>query len=263
MRSAFVFAALLAVAGPAAAQDKSPEIALWESVRDSKDPGQLRAYLQRYPEGTFAVLARGRLARLDPLPPRVWSLPQVGDNWTYRITTPKKAAKPRSVFVKITSASPTLIVELVAVEGGFTMPWRLARGGYLIPQGMSVLSPYLPQFEKGLPSGEMGYIESTDQGCRDQFVCTAKGAVIGEEIVEVAGGRFAATRVVVQQSWRPAAGAKGGPKELARMSGSRTLTIWYANQLKRAVKYESRLVAGDRLPLEADFDLELTAYQVR
>ena len=263
MRSALVFAALVAAAGAAAAQDNSAEIALWENVRDSKDPVQLRTYLQRYPNGTFAVLARGRLARLDPLPPRAWTLPQSGDNWTYRISTPKRGAKPRSVFVKITSVSPALIVELVSVEGGFTMPWRLARGGYLIPQGVSVLSPYLPQFEKGLPSGEMGYIESTDQGCRDQFVCTAKGTVLGEETVEVPAGRFTATRVVVQQSWRPAAGAKGGPRELARMNGSRTLTIWYANQLKRAVKYESRLTAGDRLPLDADFDLELTAYQVR
>ena len=263
MRSALVFAALLTIAAPAVAQDNSAEIVFWESVRDSKDPAQLRAYLQRYPQGTFAVLARGRLARLDPRPAPVWTLPQVGDNWTYRISSPKKPAKPRTVFVKVTSVSATLIVEMVSVEGGFTMPWRLARGGYLIPQGVSVLSPYMPQFEKGLPSGEMGYIESTDQGCRDQFVCTAKGSVVGEELVEVAAGRFTATRVVVQQSWRPAAGAKGGPKELARMHGSRTLTIWYASSLKRPVKYESRLTAGDRLPLEADFDLELTAYQVR
>jgi hypothetical protein len=167
------------------------------------------------------------------------------------------------VNVKVTSVTPTLVVEMVSVEGGFTVPWRLARGGYLVAQGVSVFSPYLPQFEKALRAGELGYIESTEPGCRDQFFCTAKGAVAGEETVQVAAGKFTATTVVLQQSWRPAAGAKGGAKELARMHGSRTLTVWYASELRRAVKYHSRRTAGERLPLEADFDLELTAYEVR
>ncbi len=47
------------------------------------------------------------------------------------------------------------------------------------------------------------------------------------------------------------------------MNGARPLTIWYANNLKRAVKYESRLTSGERAPMDADFDLELTSYQVR
>jgi len=68
---------------------------------------------------------------------------------------------------------------------------------------------------------------------------------------------------MVQQSWRAAAGASKDQKELARMHGARTLTVWYSRELKRAVKYQSRLISGERVPLEADFDLELTAYQVK
>jgi len=53
--------------GPAAdaatpGADPGAEILFWESVRDSADPAALAAYLQRWPEGHFAPLARLRLA---------------------------------------------------------------------------------------------------------------------------------------------------------------------------------------------------------
>ncbi|MCD6041231.1 MAG: SUMF1/EgtB/PvdO family nonheme iron enzyme [Burkholderiales bacterium] len=40
------------------------EIMFWESVRESTDPADLRAYLVKYPGGTFAPLARNRLTAL-------------------------------------------------------------------------------------------------------------------------------------------------------------------------------------------------------
>ena len=204
--------------------------------------------------------------RVAPGPVRVLAAPkppQAGDNWTYRVTDPKRAQGQRSVFVQVASVTPALIVEHVSVQGGFTQPWRHARGGYLIPQGASVFSPYLPQFEKITLGEALGYIESTDPGCRGQFVCQAKGRIVSEEVVDVAAGRFPAIKVVVEQTWRPAAGAIGDAKELERMNGARTLTVWYSNDLKRAVKYESRLTSGERMPMEANFDLELMSYQVK
>jgi hypothetical protein len=199
--------------------------------------------------------------RVAPPPAQVIAAPrppQRDDNWTYRIAGPT----PRSVFVKVASVSPTVIVEHVSVEGGFTRPWRHAKGGYLIAQGVSVFSPYLPHFERMVAGAELGYIENTDPGCRDQFVCDATGSIAGEETIEVAGRRFAAVKVVIRQSWRPAAGVASDPAELARMQGARTLTVWYAADLKRAVRYESRRTAGERLPIEADFDMELVGYQL-
>lgn len=253
-------------AGHALAQSaERVEITFWESVRNSKDPAELQAYLDRFPSGVFVPLARMRLAALGPKPAAIAAprMPQVGDTWTYRISGPQRSAVRRSMFVKVTSVSPSLIVETVSVEGSFTMPWRHARGGYLIPQGVSVFSPYLPQFEKITLGEALGYIENTDPGCRGQFVCQAKGRIVGEETIEVAAGRFPAIKVVVEQTWRAAAGVSGDTKELERMNGARTLTIWYSNELKRAVKYQSRLTSGERVPIEANFDLELTNYQIK
>jgi len=38
------------------------EVVFWESIRDSKDPAEYRAYLDSYPQGRFASLARIRAA---------------------------------------------------------------------------------------------------------------------------------------------------------------------------------------------------------
>lgn len=67
-----VFAVLLALGSPAFAQD-SGEIEFWKSVQNSKNPAELQAYLEAYPQGHFAILARLRLSQLTgkpaPAPP--------------------------------------------------------------------------------------------------------------------------------------------------------------------------------------------------
>lgn len=45
-------------------QGKSPEVAFWESVRDSRNPAEIEAYLKAYPNGRFVPLARIRLNKL-------------------------------------------------------------------------------------------------------------------------------------------------------------------------------------------------------
>jgi hypothetical protein len=45
--------------------------------------------------------------------------------------------------------------------------------------------------------------------------------------------------------------------------GGRTLTLWYAPQVKRVVKYSSRATVGAYGPIDSHFDLELTSYQVK
>jgi carboxyl-terminal processing protease len=44
--------------------------AVWEAIKDSKQPGDYEAYLSQYPNGTFAGLARSRLASLGQGVPR-------------------------------------------------------------------------------------------------------------------------------------------------------------------------------------------------
>lgn len=42
------------------------EVLFWESIRNSSNPADFRAYLDRFPNGTFAPLARKRVADLAP-----------------------------------------------------------------------------------------------------------------------------------------------------------------------------------------------------
>lgn len=52
------------------AEAGSAEITFWESVRDSKDPAEIEAYLKAYPDGRFAPLARIRLNNLKKASPQ-------------------------------------------------------------------------------------------------------------------------------------------------------------------------------------------------
>ncbi len=45
----------------------NPELVFWESIRDSRNPAEFQAYLNAYPNGQFAELARLR-ARTEPVP---------------------------------------------------------------------------------------------------------------------------------------------------------------------------------------------------
>jgi adenylate cyclase len=44
------------------------ELAFWDTVKDSDNPAMHAAYLERYPEGAFAALAKVRLGELGALP---------------------------------------------------------------------------------------------------------------------------------------------------------------------------------------------------
>ncbi len=48
---------------PPKVDDKAMELAFWNSARDSGDPAAYEAYLAQYPEGTFAPLARLKVAK--------------------------------------------------------------------------------------------------------------------------------------------------------------------------------------------------------
>jgi uncharacterized caspase-like protein len=51
-----------------AAAERAVELAYWNSVKDSGNASYLRAYLNSYPEGSFAVLARAMLEALEKTP---------------------------------------------------------------------------------------------------------------------------------------------------------------------------------------------------
>ncbi len=49
----------------AQAPSEAAETALWDSVKDSRDPAEIQTYLDRFPSGIFAPLARIRLRNLQ------------------------------------------------------------------------------------------------------------------------------------------------------------------------------------------------------
>ena len=55
-----------AAPAPAAPATPDREALFWDTIKQSDDPADFRAYLEQFPEGTFAALARNRLAQLEP-----------------------------------------------------------------------------------------------------------------------------------------------------------------------------------------------------
>jgi hypothetical protein len=272
---------LLLAMGAAHAQDAG-EIAFWESVRDSKDPVELRAYLDRYPNGAFAPLARSRLARLSggekPKPaaaPRASAgtiashsrTPLVGDSWTYRFSQARLRGQwgqdlraPETHVVTVTAIESGKIVDQVSIDGGPPRELAHSARNYLATQGVSVFSPYLLAYMDQERRGALGSIEILDSPCAGTYTCTAKGRIAGQETVDVPAGRFSAVKVVIEEEWRAAAISTAQSPAYA---GGRTLTVWYVPELRRAVKYSSRPTVGNIPAVEPNFDLELVEYRLK
>jgi len=291
----YLLVAVLLACGQAHAQGSasSEEISFWESVRDSKNPAELQAYLDQYPNGKFAVLAKVRLAALGQRPAAVpqpaapttaaspvapvalrkmtseTRMPQVGDTWTYRLSYPRlrgqwgQAARPPSTLVvKVGQVGGDKLVDQLALDGGTLSESTHSRENYLAPQGAPVFSPYLVAFRDLPLRGSLGRVTILEPGCSGRYACDASARAIGQESVQVPAGTFTAVKVEVSHEWRPSGGASGAAA-IAGLLGGRTLTVWYVPELKRAVKFSSRLTVGDVPPVDSTFDLELVSYQVK
>jgi hypothetical protein len=254
-------------------------------VRNSNDPADFRAYLEQYPNGKFAALARNRLAALAPKPaapaaaapaptpsptsanaaarPSGGRMPQQGDTWTYRLTEPKRVDGPKERRYTVTVAATTsaTILERYALDGAAPGEWTHDSGTYLVSLGASLFSPYL-EVLRPLPSYGRFDVQIRDPACTGQYFCRAEAVAAGRETVKVPAGSFEAVKITVEQSWQ-AAQQGGHPAQAAQYTGARRLSIWYAPQIKRAVKYSSRLSFGDLPPIEANFDLELESYRLQ
>lgn len=101
LRIGIVAAALLGLDGsPAAAQpERRPiirwmidesvfDLTYWQSVQNSRDPQDFRSYLEQFPDGRFAALARNRLRALSsaatPEPEPVERAPRASLDGTWR-----------------------------------------------------------------------------------------------------------------------------------------------------------------------------------
>jgi formylglycine-generating enzyme required for sulfatase activity len=97
----------MAAAAPAPVESasQSNERLFWESVKDSRSPEELRTYLQRFPDGVFAELARVRIDALTRAQGGGASAPVA----TAAAATPKPAAPvpaPPPAAVAVSQAAP-------------------------------------------------------------------------------------------------------------------------------------------------------------
>jgi hypothetical protein len=251
----------------AAAEELRTETVFWESVRNSTDPADFRAYLEQYPNGRFAPLARNRLNALGSKPaapaaaqPAATSssrLPREGDTWTYRLTERRSA--PREYVAKVASTTSTSITEQFSLDG--KAGTRTHKGEReLMLLGTAQFAPYLFAFGDLAPMTRFGRILVAEAVCGGGFICEATAWVAARETVRTPAGTFDAVRVDVDHSWRPT--SLGGPTG-AQTYGSRQLSVWYANEAKRAVKITSRPARGVPTSPEIDFELELVSYRVQ
>jgi hypothetical protein len=85
-----VTASLCVLAPPPAHAQTREESALWNSVKDSKDAEDYKAYLDKYPDGVFAPIAKRRAAefRASAAPPVVRGEPDGSGSEERRASTP-------------------------------------------------------------------------------------------------------------------------------------------------------------------------------
>jgi hypothetical protein len=249
------------------------EMVFWESMRNSTDAADFRAYLEQYPNGKFAALARNRLAVLAPkpaapapaAPARQASAPQtaggktaaltVGDAWTYRVA---QRGGPRTTQeVKLAALTPEAVVEDILGGQGAARRAEHRKGSYLMPVGdLTLFSPYLLAFGLSPTPGTRIDVDNLDpRTCNAGWSCSVSGRVVGRERVHVPAGAFEATRVEISQSWS----SPSHPYDRGEL-GSRTLTVWYAPEVKRAVKFVSR--GSPSRFIDTDFELELVSYKL-
>ena len=265
----------LAHAAVAQTQDRATEelraeMVFWDSVRSSNDPADYRAYLEQYPNGKFAPLARNRLAALGakpaapapsaappatpPAAPRKEGL-AVGDAWTYRVARAGAAAATQEV--RLTAVNPAEVIEEVSGEGKVLRVVH-RRGAYLTPVGeMTLFSPYLLSLGPSVVPGTALRVENFDsRTCNAGWGCGLSARVIGRERVQVLAGTFEAVRVEVRQSWTSPAQTNDRGEIV-----SRTMTVWYVPEVGRAVKVVSQ--GNPSRYVDTQYELELARYQLK
>jgi len=149
-----IFSLMLFLPGnnPAIAQSDLAEIEFWQSVKTSKDPAELEAYLDLYPQGKFAPLARIRIKKLAPEQP----VSKPADTIFYTPSPPPvELPKFKPANANVTDASCRLKLGkqgIAAVDFGGTGSICLCRSPYEISgDGASCTRPggiEAPQEEK-------------------------------------------------------------------------------------------------------------------
>jgi hypothetical protein len=159
---------VVAVAGPNAASVSSAttssgadpaalEISFWDSIKNSKDPSDFRAYLDRFPNGTFAALARSRAQPSSPTESTAAALPSVDEIVEANV----RALGGKAPTEKVTTMTLRGLVEVSAAGKTFNGTTEM----YVRLPDKSLSITNVPKLEKSTQGfdGTIGWIKD-DRG---------------------------------------------------------------------------------------------------
>ena len=118
------------VTAPPVAADR--EALFWMSIKDGSDPAGFEAYLRQYPEGTFAALARQRLAGVSQQPARAPDLGRFDGAWNVTVECPAHQGASGYTIRLLAQVKDGV---LAAQQGGVGQPGSLALSGKIQPDG--------------------------------------------------------------------------------------------------------------------------------
>ncbi|MBC7609263.1 MAG: caspase family protein [Polaromonas sp.] len=238
---------------PSTGTDTTVETALWEAVKTSDIPLEIRAYLGRYPNGRYAESARLRLAQLPSAPvttatpatlPSLPALPAqqpavssaairytVGDNWTYSNEdqlTGKQSSFSRKVS-SIANNGDALLNDgaLVTSAAGQTRYFRNAERERFYTESYRQIPSLL----------RAGFKEPVSYSIRSKYKDGSEKIFTGNGTLEVLGREKITTPAGQFMAWRIKRVVRG-----ANETGSEIIseqTFWYAPEINNLVAQEN------------------------
>ena len=124
-------AAVSGPTAPAPAQAPDRESLFWMSIKDGTDPAAFEAYLKQYPQGTFAALARQRLASVSQ-PAGARDLARFDGAWNVTVECP---AHQGASGYTIRLLAQVKDGALAAQQGDVGQPGSLTLSGKIQPDG--------------------------------------------------------------------------------------------------------------------------------
>jgi hypothetical protein len=183
-------------------------------------------------------------------------MPAAGDTFIYRLSQPQRRDQPTSTYAaSVKAVSAKGILEEITVKGSEPLEWVHTNGSYVVNLGVSVYSPYLSAFQAISGGARLDPTVNLDHStCQSGWTCRVNPLKSSAVRIRVPAGDFDSVRVEIEQSW------SGGTAWFTTLGG-RTLTIWYAPEVKRAVKFRNReWTSAGGGATTGDFDLDLVEY---
>lgn len=265
--------------------ERQIELAFWDSIKSSTNAADFSAYLERYPQGAFAPIARNRVQQstasvevktavaqkpapaVAPVPTQVASIapatpvvaPAEG-RWQYAGGDVSYSSRKFEHLVELHGSSAAGALETIRVRGGGETKWVYTAAPSLVghANGWAMFSPLTigETFDVGKTWSNIS-VERVEVCGAGLVTCTASAKVVSREKIAVKTGTFDTFKVVVEM--------------LLRASGAvatRELTYWHAPEVGRPVRYSMRTLGGcsggascQMRLTDPDVDFELVAFR--